>query len=1617
MKKKLLSLFLLSSFILPATSQVTRLSNNTSFDWGFSLTNTKIILRSAVTKTIWVYDVAGNSFTQLSTVVTVEGDYQFQVMNGKVYFRGKSPAEGIELWSTDGTPIGTGIVKNINPGNADSEPDNGFVIYNNELYFSANDGTTGRELWKTNGTEAGTVRVKDINPTGNAFPTSAVFTPGTNFGVVNGVLVFTASSQITPGIPPLGDIADQELWKTDGTDAGTTLLKDIYLGPNASYISNFTQYGTDLIFTAFDPDNGDALWKTNGTAAGTVLIKDIDGSDPIDPPFYFSLPSITPSFFNFQNTLYFVAKDATNGFELWKTNATTAGTSLVKDINPGTADGFPFGFPSLSLAAKNGNKFFFSATTNNEGTELWESDGTSPGTSLLKDIATGVGNSSDVITIPNFLTSGLFQGNKFFLIANTAAEGKELWISDGTAGGTHLVKDIYPGTEDGIAGSFLIYTADKAYFTANHPTYGEEIWQTDGTGPGTSLVQDVNTTPTPAANSNIQFATIASNTIFLFGTDGDDAVNTDFFKLNLSVPPLNIIYPKLYLSTSSINVGQSTNITGADFRSNGITKLNISGPDGYLQSHRLTSTINGAFIYSFTTNTSMAAGIYNVWAIDSISGISSTVKFFLLINNTTPISNLKITSPNITASSRVSNPIKIGWSDKPSHISALIPNTSSVNALYKIEYNKDNSGWQLITIKSFKGYYKQLSNFQYTVSPSQTGVYQFRVTDILDTQNNDVSAVLNVNDPISGAKIEYAWDFSGNRPNEKPIGVVADGTARIYVKFLKKTGNNKTISNVSVAVTDPIYPAIAESRLLGKLLKANDTSGYSKEANAATLTNANSNTSGLGNVFWFWYVAPDDFVRNTNDTLKSIRKLNLEAIVTYSDNSTDNVAEEIEIIRPPVMFVHGIGGSEESWDDFFYSMNGTPRYFTIEKDSPWKFRRALNMYPAGSFKQNAQLLLTLTNSGFKLNSDIAESYNVNSFQYFLQQMRNKKYSCNRVDYVAHSMGGDMARAAINFYSSEYKPSETLQRKFKNYDKGFINKLITLNTPHNGSPLADLTIEKFSQNTIAKNLFQGSYSSGFESYLISSFFNTIANTNKLDFNSPTEALKNLRFGVSGVKFEVSNVENHLIAGDLLIGGEDCLDAYNIIKNDQDLGLIYKLFAAIGGTSCIAVDDKFAAYGVTDFIENSDLVVPLSSELPGKDISGSGSNYSIYYGVKPNHLSICNSNNNPSVGQKVIQLLNASIMGGSFANNIAKNTSTGTEIYRQTSVNNFFELIDTNKIVITNPIRGTSYSVDSIINISVKLKDTLNFKYLNVLLQSNIYTSVSKATTQSFNVQVNPVYVDSQTIVATAVYDSSGNDVYYTDTLSLNILKDPLINDFYVTPTTKYLNNGQTYIPTYNLIHNSYITNVSIMDTALHIFITDPNVVTYSNIEKNFIAKDTGTTYIIFNYKGFVDTMFVIISLDEPKSNIICPGSPASFAVPTEGGSTFQWQVDTGVGFMNITDDAIYSGATSNILTLTGAPTSWYGYRYQCIVSNGMGSSYTDHVVLKFSLSWSGASNTAWENTANWSCGVLPDSNTDVLISTSVNYPQVNSNVSCRSLTIQPGSTILVKPGNRIDVTGQ
>jgi ELWxxDGT repeat protein len=162
-----------------------------------------------------------------------------------------------------------------------------------------------------------------------------------------------------------------ELWKSDGTKAGTVLVKDINPGSYGSKPRSLVRVGATLFFSADDGTHGRELWKSDGTGPGTVMVKNIK-------PRGGSAGRFGPSHLtNVRGTLFFVANDGTHGYELWKSDGTTARTIMVKDITPGASGSGPLYLTEV------GSRLFFNARDDGHGRRLWRSDGTSAGTVLV----------------------------------------------------------------------------------------------------------------------------------------------------------------------------------------------------------------------------------------------------------------------------------------------------------------------------------------------------------------------------------------------------------------------------------------------------------------------------------------------------------------------------------------------------------------------------------------------------------------------------------------------------------------------------------------------------------------------------------------------------------------------------------------------------------------------------------------------------------------------------------------------------------------------------------------------------------------------------------------------------------------------------------------------------------------------------------------------------------------------------------------------------------------------------------------------------------------------------------------------------------------------------------
>lgn len=369
------------------------------------------------------------------------------------------------------------------------------------------------------------VLVKDIKPG----LSSGIYLGSAQSALVGNTLYFTA----------INNTNGEELWKSDGTEAGTVLVRDIYPGSQFSGPQEFygvylgqlyftaldTIYGTEVWHTddgsegavlLYDACSGDCsgaefaqyapaaeydgklflnmggssageLWVSDGKTAGTMLLKDIN------PGFSASRPR-NPTVF--KDKLYFSADSANASNELWMSDGTAVGTTMVKNINSAN-----FGSADIrELVAGEDVLYFWAYESSATGREIWKSDGTETGTVMVKDIKPGSGNGA-----PDYesLSNSIWLDNKLLFFAQDDIAGPELWLTDGTEAGTFLVKDINPGTASSNI-QFLAILDGKAFFRANDGINGNELWSTDGTEAGTQLVKNIN----PGAQDGLHFSTV-----------------------------------------------------------------------------------------------------------------------------------------------------------------------------------------------------------------------------------------------------------------------------------------------------------------------------------------------------------------------------------------------------------------------------------------------------------------------------------------------------------------------------------------------------------------------------------------------------------------------------------------------------------------------------------------------------------------------------------------------------------------------------------------------------------------------------------------------------------------------------------------------------------------------------------------------------------------------------------------------------------------------------------------------------------------------------------------------------------------------------------------------------
>lgn len=189
---------------------------------------------------------------------------------------------------------------------------------------------------------------------------------------------------------------------------------------------------------------------------------------------------------------------------------------------------------------------------------------------------------------------------------------------------------------------------------------------------------------------------------------------------------------------------------------------------------------------------------------------------------------------------------------------------------------------------------------------------------------------------------------------------------------------------------------------------------------------------GMDHKAYALFKAPLDFVRpgqnRSSDESSRTRTVQVR-VDTPLPYGTAHDLIDVHLTRPPVVLAHGLWSSPAAWDGAFASLayGQDPRFLTHVMD--------YSATHAKSFQTNAPAV-------------------GRAVAIAVQQARGWGFACSQVDWVGHSMGGVLPRV---YYENGMARHGRPWQRADNFGAGDIHKLIILNSPQSGSPLAELAV--------------------------------------------------------------------------------------------------------------------------------------------------------------------------------------------------------------------------------------------------------------------------------------------------------------------------------------------------------------------------------------------------------------------------------------------------------------------------------------------------------------------------------------------------------------------------------
>ncbi|MGH9360716.1 MAG: ELWxxDGT repeat protein, partial [Thermoanaerobaculia bacterium] len=368
-----------------------------------------------------------------------------------------------DLWTSDGRPTGTAPLARF----AGIEPPRPLGAAGGVLLFVGYDERHGYELWRSDGSAAGTRLLVDIQPGREPQQEGG---PDRSVAAMGGRLYFGADD----------GRHGYELWRSDGSAAGTHLVRDLAPGRASSYAQRLLAAADRVYFLAAEHRTRFGLWRSDGTATGTRPV-------PVGS-------TLLADALTLGGSLLFADPVPNRGVDLWITNGTSAARLLRSWPNP------PSGVSQVTLLARIGQLAYFEVIAGSlQGVDiaLWRTDGTARGTLRLAQLEQGV------YMVP-------FDGNAYF--ASSTGYAAELWTSDGTPAGTRLFADLHPGDRSSSPAQ-LTDVAGTLFFAADDGEHGPEVWRSDGSGAGTALLADL-APPPPFGESPRLLARLGDRLLF-----------------------------------------------------------------------------------------------------------------------------------------------------------------------------------------------------------------------------------------------------------------------------------------------------------------------------------------------------------------------------------------------------------------------------------------------------------------------------------------------------------------------------------------------------------------------------------------------------------------------------------------------------------------------------------------------------------------------------------------------------------------------------------------------------------------------------------------------------------------------------------------------------------------------------------------------------------------------------------------------------------------------------------------------------------------------------------------------------------------------------------------------